>query len=46
MDNAAFHDGYELQRIVKEVSKKLDYCANEGFIRDINGNLVGKWKIK
>lgn len=51
MDNAAFEDGYELSRILNEVAYDHSGVTNdsgftgEGFIRDINGNTVGRWEI-
>jgi len=45
--NAAFKDGesFEVCRILKEVSRKIDDGIIEGSIFDINGNKIGKFKL-
>jgi hypothetical protein len=47
MDNAAFDEepGYELTRILYELSRGIDISTKEKRIRDINGNTVGSIKI-
>ena len=47
MDNADFHeDNYELGRIIRNMSKIVRCYENEGLLRDMNGNVVGKWIVK
>jgi len=48
MDNSAFSDGshqQELARILKELSINVENGLENGFIRDVNGNKVGKWSM-
>lgn len=35
----------EIRRLLKEVQKYLSYCDKDGRLYDINGNLVGEWKL-
>jgi hypothetical protein len=54
-DNAAFGregavlgDGYieaEIRRLLEVAAQKVDEGNKEGILLDINGNLVGKYKI-
>lgn len=37
---------YEVKRILREVSNKLENGYDEGKVFDINGNCVGEWKYK
>ena len=54
LDNAAFHDDdgdfdpYNgIQYCMSEVITTLGkMCPNKGPIRDVNGNLVGEWRIE
>lgn len=53
LDNAAFHDddgdldpSYEIGRILDEMSKKAHLMGVKGSVRDVNGNLVGEWRIE
>lgn len=49
---AAFRDedgnldetGYEVSRLLKDVSEKIKYGHTSGNVIDINGNKVGSWK--
>jgi hypothetical protein len=47
-DNSAFQEcqGHEIKRILKDLANNwsLD-SANSGVLRDINGNLVGSWRL-
>lgn len=54
MDNAAFGDwpAPELRRILRNAADQVHVDphdtrvgANEGSLRDINGNTVGRWEI-
>ena len=38
--------GYEVRRILKDVSKRLENGYDEGKLMDINGNCVGEWKYR
>lgn len=46
--NAVFQDfkEIEIERILKEVSKKVINGTKEDAILDINGNIIGQWKLK
>ena len=49
MGNAAFDDGnapVELARILRDMADKIeDRWWREGPCADVNGNLVGNWKV-
>jgi len=47
-DNAAFGDdkSFEVLRILKDVSHKIEMGQTEGSIRDINGNTIGTFKLR
>jgi len=44
-DNAVFEESFasECARILREVADKLEEGDDNGAIRDINGNSIGKW---
>lgn len=45
-DNAAFQDDnftFEVERILKEVTEKVNNGYTEGSILDVNGNVVGEF---
>lgn len=46
MDNAAFENAFELNRILLDVAEKATQgpCHAQS-VRDINGNRVGQWKV-
>ena len=46
-DNAAFTENpnEEIARILKRVADKITNYQTEGFILDINGNKIGKFKL-
>ena len=53
LDNAAFHDDdgdfspeLELIRILNEVTMGLGQGVPHKAVRDVNGNLVGEWRIE
>ena len=37
---------YEVRRILKDISAKLEAGYDEGSVSDINGNKVGTWKYE
>ena len=43
--NQAFEDEQELNRILKEIIKKIASGIKEGSLSDINGNKVGNFSI-
>lgn len=57
MDNAAFdpYNSIELRRILKDVAKQMEHVSFADIIegktlksnicRDLNGNIVGEWKV-
>jgi hypothetical protein len=48
MDNAAFEDEGEVKRIISDMVQKMDdivRAGDGGKLRDINGNVVGKWEV-
>jgi hypothetical protein len=47
-DNAAFQDGNrnsETWRILREIADKLANGDESGYVRDVNGNSIGKWEL-
>ena len=50
-DNAAFHDElgyskrYEIMRILKNITRRIDNGDTEGKVMDVNGNSIGQWSI-
>lgn len=47
-DNSAFGEDnrsaqHEAGRILSEIGDNLRLGHNEGYIRDLNGNTIGKW---
>lgn len=45
-DNAAFVDapeGAELARLLRETAERLEQGVPYGSLRDVNGNMVGRW---
>ncbi len=53
LDNAAFHDddgdfapGPEIGSILNKVRHLVEHGSTFGAIRDVNGNLVGEWRIE
>ena len=46
--NAAFEDdrNMELARILRQIAERLENGENTGWVRDINGNKVGKFEIE
>lgn len=47
-NNSAFDEDptFEIRRILEEMLDKLDGGMKEGYLLDINGNLVGEYKLK
>jgi hypothetical protein len=49
VDNAAFDDPFEVERVLRQVTKKLQTHGyadeNEYTLRDSNGNTVGSCKV-
>jgi hypothetical protein len=45
MDNDAFYERYEFERILKDVVEKYNQGFSEHAIMDVNGNKVGRWEI-
>lgn len=45
MDNDAFEDSYELVYCLKQVADSV-LRANDGAVRDSNGNRVGVWSVE
>lgn len=46
MSNAAFADPGELTRIIREVARRPEEGERYGDLKDINGNIVGTWKVR
>ncbi len=38
-----FYEGIEINRLLKEVQREIEYGHTSGVFIDINGNKVGKW---
>ena len=48
-DNEAFEDTFELPRILYSLASKIQdmgVITSGASIRDVNGNLVGEWRIE
>lgn len=47
-DNAAFGEDkeHETVRILREITFKIENGQTEGNIRDINGNMIGNFKLR
>ncbi|UTC28625.1 hypothetical protein MARCHEWKA_01120 [Brevundimonas phage vB_BpoS-Marchewka] len=46
--NAAFDEGdkpYEIARILRDLAQKIENGADEGSVRDLNGNKVGHYNV-
>jgi hypothetical protein len=47
MDNAAFGDPSELSRVLRQCATDVaDLDRDDGRLRDINGNTVGRWSVQ
>lgn len=50
-DNSSFGESeeekiFEVKRILKDVSDKVSHGVFEASIRDLNGNVIGKYSLK
>jgi hypothetical protein len=48
IDNAAFQDGFgreETARILRKIAEQVKNGSNSSKISDINGNVIGAWKV-
>ena len=46
-DNAAFADDArgEVARVLRDIAARIERGATDGLARDINGNMVGGWRL-
>ena len=47
-DNAAFGEDktFEVLRILKEISHKIEMGYKEGIVKDLNGHTIGDFKLR